>query len=98
MYELILAADELLLMNSADIALRVANGTVEKWQDVLHNSAPQLIMELMREYVRTEDIPTFYDLPLQDQINLLRDKAVSKVTEQLDPFTQAQRIILNGNA
>jgi hypothetical protein len=98
MYELILAADELLLMNSADIALRVANGTVEKWQDVLHNSAPQLIMELIREYVPRDEASNFYDLPLQEQINLLRDKAVSKVTEQLDPFTQAQRIILNGNA
>ena len=96
LYELILNADELLLMGNADIALRVANGTVEKWQDVLHNSAPQLVMELEREYVPTADAPTFFDLELQEQIDLLRAKAVSKVTETFDPIQQARQDLING--
>ena len=97
-YELIVNADELLLMSSADVIARISNGTVEKWQDVLHHSAPQLIMELMREYIPTELNPTFVSLPMQDQINLLKEKAVSKVREVLDPIQQAQQNILNGIA
>jgi hypothetical protein len=97
-YDLIIHADELLLMSSADIAARVANGTVEKWQDVLHFSAPQLIMELIRNYIPTEDAPRFTDLPLQEQVIQLRNIAAGKVREQLDPIQQAQRDLLNGIA
>lgn len=97
-YDLIIHADELLLMSSADIAARVANGTVEKWQDVLHFSAPQLIMELIRNYIPTEDAPQFTDLPLQEQVIQLRNIAAGKVREQLDPIQQAQRDLLNGIA
>jgi len=96
LYELILNADELLLMSNADIALRVANGTVEKWQDVLHNSAPQLVMEIEREYVPTEEAPTLFDIPLQEQIELLKSKAISKVTETFDPIQQARQQLLDG--
>lgn len=97
-YDLIIHADELLLMSSADIAARVANGTVEKWQDVLHFSAPQLIMELIRNYIPTEEAPQFTDLPLQEQVIQLRNIAAGKVREQLDPIQQAQRDLLNGIA
>lgn len=97
-YDLIINADELLLMSSADIAARIANGTVEKWQDVLHHSAPQLVMELIRNYIPTEDAPKFTDLPLQEQIVALRNISAEKVREQLDPIQQAQRDLLNGIA
>jgi hypothetical protein len=95
MYELIMAADELFLMSSADIALRIANGTVEKWQDVLHSSAPQLIMELIRNFVPTQDTGQFFDLPLEEQIVALRDLAVSKVVEVRDPLTTAAQNLFN---
>jgi hypothetical protein len=97
-YRLIMAADELLLMNNVDVLARVANGTVEKWQDVLHNSAPQLIMELMRLHVATEEAPTFLDLSLQDQVQALKEMAVSKVREQLDPIQIAAQQLTNGFA
>jgi hypothetical protein len=97
-YDLIINADELLLMSSADIAARVANGTVEKWQDVLHFSAPQLVMELIRNYIPTEEAPRFTDLPQQEQVVALRNIAASKVREQLDPIQSAQRDLLNGIA
>ena len=95
-YDLIINADELLLMSSADIALRVANGTVEKYQDVIHHSAPQLIMELIRNYIPTEDAPRFIDLPMSEQIAALNRLASDKIAVQLDPIQQAQQELLNG--
>jgi len=95
-YDLILNADELLLMSSADIALRVANGTIEKYQDVIHHSAPQLIMELIRNYIPTEDAPRFIDLPMAEQIAALNRLASDRIAVQLDPIQQAQQELLNG--
>jgi len=95
-YDLILNADELLLMNSADIALRVANGTIEKYQDVIHHSAPQLIMELIRNHIPTEDAQRFIDLPMSEQIAALNRLASDKIGTQLDPIQQAQQDLLNG--
>lgn len=95
-HELIVASDELLLMSQPDIVTRITNGTIEKWQDVLHNSAPQLIMELIRNYVPTSNAPKFIDQPINDQIIQLQELAVSKVRETLDPIQQAQRELING--
>jgi hypothetical protein len=95
-YDLILNADELLLMNSADIALRVANGTIEKYQDVIHHSAPQLIMELIRNHIPTEDAERFIDLPMAEQIAALNRLASDRIAVQLDPIQQAQQELLNG--
>jgi hypothetical protein len=95
-YDLILNADELLLMNSADIAMRVANGTIEKYQDVIHHSAPQLIMELIRNHIPTEDAQRFIDLPMAEQIAALNRLASDKIAVQLDPIQQAQQELLNG--
>lgn len=94
--DLVVAADELLLMSSVDITTRIANGTIEKWQDVLHQSAPQLIMELIRTHIPTAEAPMFIDLPMQDQINKLNELAASRVRIQLDPIAQAQATLLNG--
>ena len=95
-YDLIINADELLLMSNADVLARLANGTVEKWQDVLHNSAPQLIMELIRDYIPTEEFPTFLSLPMSEKITQLRAKAAEKIAVTLDPIAQAQQTLLNG--
>jgi len=94
-YDLILNADELLLMNSADIAMRVANGTIEKYQDVIHHSAPQLIMELIRNHIPTEEAPRFIDLPMSEQITALNRLASDRIGVQLDPIHQAQQDLLN---
>jgi hypothetical protein len=95
-YDLILNADELLLMSSADIALRVANGTIEKYQDVIHHSAPQLIMELIRNHIPTEGAQRFIDLPMVEQIAALNRLASDRIAVQLDPIQQAQQELLNG--
>jgi len=95
-YDLIINADELLLMSNADILARLASGSVEKWQDVLHNSAPQLIMELIRDFIPTEGTQRFLDLPMSEQIAQLRAKAAEKIAVVLDPIQQAQQTLLNG--
>jgi hypothetical protein len=95
-YDLIINADELLLMSNADVLARLASGTVEKWQDVLHNSAPQLVMELIRDYIATEEFPTFLSLPMSEKITQLRAKAAEKIAVTLDPIAQAQQTLLNG--
>jgi hypothetical protein len=95
-YDLIINADELLLMSNADILARLASGSVEKWQDVLHNSGPQLIMELIRDFIPTEGAERFLDLPMSEQITQLRAKAAEKIAVTLDPIQQAQQTLLNG--
>jgi hypothetical protein len=95
-YDLIINADELLLMSNADVLARLASGTVEKWQDVLHNSAPQLIMELIRDFIPSEGQTSFLALPMSDKIRLLQEKAAEKIRVQLDPIQQAQQTLLNG--
>jgi hypothetical protein len=95
-YDLIINADELLLMSNADILARLASGSVEKWQDVLHNSGPQLIMELIRDFIPTEGAARFLDLPMSEQITQLRAKAAEKIAVTLDPIQQAQQTLLNG--
>jgi hypothetical protein len=95
-YDLIINADELLLMSNADILARLASGSVEKWQDVLHNSGPQLIMELIRDFIPTEGAERFLDQPMSEQITQLRAKAAEKIAVTLDPIAQAQQTLLNG--
>ena len=95
-YDLIINADELLLMSNADILARLASGSVEKWQDVLHNSGPQLIMELIRDFIPTEGAQRFLDQPMSEQITQLRAKAAEKIAVTLDPIQQAQQTLLNG--
>jgi hypothetical protein len=89
-------ADELLLMGQADIVARLGLGTIEKWQDVLHQSAPQLVMELIRNFIPNVDYDNFLDQPMQEQIIQLREAAVSKVREVLDPIQLAQQNLLSG--
>lgn len=97
-YNLIGIADDLLTMPSADIALRVANGTIEAWRDVLHHSAPQLIQELMREFAPTEEYNEFLDLPINEQVDALIEKAQSRTIQQDDAFTRLENQIINFNA
>jgi hypothetical protein len=85
-------------MNQADIVARLGLGTIEKWQDVLHQSAPQLVMELIRNFIPTAEYENFLEQPMQEQIVQLREAAVSKVREVLDPIQLAQQNLLSGIA
>ncbi len=48
-YELIEASDRLVAVNSADIAIGLSRGTIEKWESILHSSVFYIIDKLIRE-------------------------------------------------
>jgi hypothetical protein len=55
-------------------------------------------MELIRNFIPSENADKFTDLPMGEQVAQLRALAASKVAEQLDPIQQVQRELLNGIA
>jgi hypothetical protein len=98
MLDLIFAADKLLTLSSADILARLSNGTIEKYQDVLHNSAPQLIMMLEGTFTPTAEYSTFFDQPLEMQIEQLEAAAVAELAEEKDPLQRVIDGLLGANA
>jgi hypothetical protein len=93
MLDLIFAADKILTLSSADIIARIANGTIEKYQDILHTSAPQLIAMLDGTFEPSELYPTFFDQPIADQVAQLEQAAKDELIEVGDPITiQMQRL------
>lgn len=65
----IIAADRLLTLSQEDIRLAIGGGGAQKWQGILHNSAPSLLAALIRE---NND---FLDQDLQVQIDALEQSA-----------------------
>jgi hypothetical protein len=55
-------------------------------------------MELIRNFIPNVDYNAFLEQPMQDQIIQLREAAVSKVREVLDPIQLAQQNLLSGIA
>ena len=53
-------------------------------------------MELIRNYVSNAEYDNFLDQSMQDQIVQLREAAVGKVREVLDPIQLAQQNLLSG--
>ena len=87
---LISQSDRLLTLTNDDITKRKAQNAVETWEIVLHDSAFQLVNELI-----IED-PTFLDLELQEQVERLEAKAKEKTptaTNILSAQERAARII-----
>ena len=95
MLDLIFAADKILTLSSADIIARLANGTIEKYQDVLHTSAPQLIQMLVGTWTPTELYPTFFDQPIELQVAQLEDAAAAEIAERKDPMQAVVDSLLN---
>jgi hypothetical protein len=68
-YALLSEVDILFNMNEVDIATRVANNTVERWQDIVHFGGIHLIAQLQREN------ENFFELEFDEQKRLLEEKA-----------------------
>ena len=68
-YALLSEVDLLFNMNEVDIASRVANNTVERWQDVIHFGGIHLIAQLVREN------ESFFDQEFDEQKNQLEERA-----------------------
>jgi len=74
--EVIMAADNLMPFNNETIAAKVERGVAEKWQEILHDQAFNLVQEVISE------VPNYLTLPMGEQIDLLKAKAQSKVPVQ----------------
>lgn len=74
-FELLIQADRLLDCTSDEITVKMARGTVQKWEDVLHTSAQSLITEIELEN------PDFLDEEMDVKVQALIEKAKSKVEE-----------------
>jgi hypothetical protein len=85
-FNLITAADRLLSFSTEEIALMIGRGTAARWEEILHNSAVQLIDELLLE---NED---FFNQDLTVQIEQLVTKAKEKAGE-IAPPTSTQNIV-----
>jgi len=85
-YRLLQEADVMLTMNSVDALARVANGTFEKWRDVLHNAGLELIQGLVTAN------ENFFEQDFTTQKTQLEDAAKSVVAVQA---STAQEDLLN---
>ena len=74
-FALIVAADRLLTLTTADITSKMSRGTVARWEEILHTSALTLVQEL----IRAEN--TFLDQDLKVQIEKLIALAKAKEAE-----------------
>lgn len=86
-FKLIVQSDRLLTLNNADIVMKLNLGTIEKWEEILHTSAPTFVMELDRDFQpqgtqgQDDFIEDFFDLPLIEQQKQLVAKAKAKANE-----------------
>lgn len=87
-FNLVFNADRFLTSRDVEVQTKVANGTAFKWEEILHSSAIQLIRELEREH------ENFYDKPMDEQIQLLKDKAVA-IANAIQVETDANNPALN---
>lgn len=87
---LITQADRLLTLTNEDIVKRKAQNTVETWEIVLHDSAFQLVNELISE------TPDFLNLELQAQVDALEAKAKEKTPSTINTNAERANRLLNG--
>lgn len=66
---LIVSADRLLSMSSDEANIKETKGTVERWEIILHDSAINLVEQLLMEDDK------FFDKDLSEQIAMLQQKA-----------------------
>ena len=74
---LITSADRLLTMSNDEIVQRKAQGAIENWELVLHDSAFKLVNDLIDEN------PNFLDLELQAQVDALEARAKETTPSQM---------------
>lgn len=75
MFQVLLTADRLMGLSPEQITMRKAQGVIEDWEIVLHDSG----VSLMNELVLQDD--GFEDLELQDKIAKVQELAKTKLTK-----------------
>lgn len=95
-YKLIVETDRFLCLSNADITIKLNNGTAEKWESILHDSARYFIEELIEEH--ENDVAAgentvcvypsvcqieqgFFTNPFPEQQRMLIEKAKAKAAE-----------------
>lgn len=107
-YRLIVETDRFLCLSNADINIKLQNGTAEKWESVLHDSARYFIEELIEEnedkvapnqstvcvYPSVCQIEQgFFTYPFIDQQAMLIKKAKDKAAEIAKVPTKTTTVI-----
>jgi hypothetical protein len=87
-YDTITNADKLFALSDIALASRKASGTIANWEVTLHDSATQLVNELIRLDER------YLERDLQERIDLLVDLAKSSTFELIS--TNPVDLIVNG--
>ncbi len=75
-FNLLLNADRLSLLDSTEISVQQSKGLIEDWEVYLHSSSVQLINELMRNDQK------FLEKQLTDQISLLQELAKTRTPQR----------------
>ena len=68
-FEVVTSADRILTLDSQDVAIGLAKGTIAKWEAVLHDSSVEIIEELILENTK------FLELELGEKIDQLKTRA-----------------------
>jgi hypothetical protein len=79
-YELLMSTDYVVTLSVEDVSLAVANGTIDKWQELIHISGIQLIQELVGVN------ENFF----QQDFKVQMDQLIAKAKERL-PVIENQR-------
>jgi len=87
-YDTIVNADKLFALSDIAMASRKASGTIANWEVTLHDSASQLVNQLIREDER------YLDKDLQERIDKLVELSKSSTFEQTN--TNPVDLIVNG--
>jgi len=94
-FKLITETDRLLTLSNADIQAKLATGTVEKWEEILHTSAPNFVIELSSTYDPTPEIDNFFaqDMAVQKAKLIEKAKAVAASVQAASPQTALQNVV-----
>lgn len=74
-FKLVMSADRLFGMSQDDINMKLARGSVAKWEDILHSS----VLNFINDSITTD--AKFMDKELEAQIVILQDMAKAKESE-----------------
>ncbi len=103
-FKLIVETDRLLTLTPAEVQIKLSAGTIEKWEEILHTSAPMFVNELRKSFNPVckaeagdcED--TFFTLDIEEQKKQLIQLAKTRANEIAAASPQAtnQAAIIRG--
>ncbi len=91
MVDLTFYADRLICLSSTEVAQKKLSGSVANWEDILHTSIYSFIAEL----IVTD--PKFFDKDIEEQKNLVIEKAKMKDAEIAPKKMDTNTILTNAN-